>query len=135
MHSINSKQLGRFRDRLLPSGYKDDRRNALLLAYSLRTASHCLRAMQAPDPQVMRLRGMSHICEELVGECTKLVNRIRQELWHYYPQFYDLVGSQFGSWHLELWERVSPPHSARRIHLSTIEVLLKRDRFRRFEAA
>ena len=38
--SINPRQLDRFRDRLAPSGYKDDRCNALMLANSLRTDAH-----------------------------------------------------------------------------------------------
>src|SRR5918994_2283972 len=39
--SINPKQLDRFRDRYSPAGAKDDRRDALVLADSLRTDLHC----------------------------------------------------------------------------------------------
>ena len=41
VHSINPKQLDRFRDRLSPAGAKDDRRDAQVLASALRTDPHC----------------------------------------------------------------------------------------------
>ena len=41
VHSINPKQLDRFRDRHFPAGAKDDRRDAYVLATSLRTDGHC----------------------------------------------------------------------------------------------
>jgi transposase len=41
--AINPKQLDRFRDRFSPAGAKDDRRDALVLASSLRTDRHCFR--------------------------------------------------------------------------------------------
>ena len=41
VHSINPKQLDRFRDRLSPAGAKDDRRDARVLASALRTDPHC----------------------------------------------------------------------------------------------
>ena len=37
VHSVNPKQLDRFRDRLSPAGAKDDRRDARVLADALRT--------------------------------------------------------------------------------------------------
>ena len=43
VHSINPKQLHRFRDRLSPAGAKDDRRDAQVLASALRTDPHCFR--------------------------------------------------------------------------------------------
>ena len=56
--AINPKQLDRFRDRFSPSGVKDGRRDALVLASSLRTDRHCFRRVEALDPVVMELRGM-----------------------------------------------------------------------------
>ena len=46
VHSINPKQLDRFRDRLSPAGAKDDRRDARVLASALRTDAHCLRRLE-----------------------------------------------------------------------------------------
>ena len=42
VYAINPKQLDRFRDRYSPSGAKDDRRDAFVMADSLRTDESCL---------------------------------------------------------------------------------------------
>ena len=46
VHSINPKQLDRFRDRISLAGAKDDRRDARVLASALRTDGHCLRRLE-----------------------------------------------------------------------------------------
>lgn len=43
--AINPKQLDRFRDRYSVAGAKDNKRDALVLADSLRTDQHCFRAV------------------------------------------------------------------------------------------
>lgn len=58
--AINPKQLDRFRDRFSPAGAKDDRRDALVLASSLRTDRHCFRRVEALDPTVVELRVVAH---------------------------------------------------------------------------
>ena len=52
LHSINPKQLDRFRDRFSPAGAKDDRRDARVLASTLRTDPHCLRRLEPTDPAI-----------------------------------------------------------------------------------
>ena len=59
VHSINPKQLDRFRDRLSPAGAKDDRRDARVLASALRTDPHCLRRLEPTDPAIVELREWS----------------------------------------------------------------------------
>ena len=49
VHSVNPKQLDRFRDRLSPAGAKDDRRDARVLASALRTDAHCFRRLEPTD--------------------------------------------------------------------------------------
>ena len=53
VHSINPKQLDRFRDRFSPAGAKDDRRDARVLAAALRTDPHCLRRLEPTDPAIV----------------------------------------------------------------------------------
>ena len=60
VHSINPKQLDRFRDRLSPAGAKDDRRDARVLASALRTDPHCLRRLEPTDPAIVELREWCH---------------------------------------------------------------------------
>ena len=55
VHSINPRQLDRFRDRFSPSGCKDDRRDAEVLADSLRTDGDTA-AKPAGDARNWRLR-------------------------------------------------------------------------------
>jgi transposase len=56
VYAINPKQLDRFRDRFSPSGAKDDRRDALVLASSLRTDRHCFRKLEPLEQVVVELR-------------------------------------------------------------------------------
>ena len=58
VHSINPKQLDRFRDRISPAGAKDDRRDARVLASALRTDAHCLRRLEPTDPEIVALRAV-----------------------------------------------------------------------------
>ena len=134
VHSINPKQLDRFRDRFSPSGAKDDRRDAHVLASALGTDIRHFRRLTAPEPIIIELRELSRMREELVGERTRLAARMRTQLWKYYPQFNELIGERFHPWLLELWQRVPTPQAARRARPRTIEKLLKRHGIRRIDA-
>ena len=80
VHSINPKQLDRFRDRLSPAGAKDDRRDARVLASALRTDPHCLWRLEPTDPAIVELREWSRLSEELTRERVRLANRMRDQL-------------------------------------------------------
>ena len=134
VYSINPRQLDRFRDRFCVSGAKDDRRDAMVLASALRTDRDCFRRLEPQDPDIIVLRELNRTREELVGERTRLVNRFRGLLWRYYPQFGELIGNTVRPWHLELWELVPCPDSARRKRVSTVKELLKRNRVWRVDA-
>lgn len=54
--SINPKQLDRFRDRFTVAGAKDDRRDAMVLADSLRTDAHLFRRLAAQPAKIIELR-------------------------------------------------------------------------------
>ncbi len=57
--SINPKQLDRFRDRFTVAGAKDDSRDALVLASSLRTDSKSYKRVEIDSPDMIRLRELS----------------------------------------------------------------------------
>ena len=65
VHSINPRQLDRFRDRFSPAGAKDDSRDAHVLAAALRTDPRCLRRLEPLDPLLVELREWSRLssCE------------------------------------------------------------------------
>lgn len=61
VHSINPKQVDRFRDRHSPAGAQDGRRDARVPASALRTDPHCLRRLSAPPPELVELRELSRL--------------------------------------------------------------------------
>ena len=72
VHSINPKQLDRFRDRISPAGAKDDRRDARVLASALRTDPHCLRQLEPTDPAIIELPEWSRLDEDLTRRTRSL---------------------------------------------------------------
>jgi transposase len=135
VYAINPKQLDRLRDRFSVAGSKDDRRDARVAASGLHTDQHLFRAVQASDPGIVELREWSRLAEELQQDRVRLGNRLRQQLWRYYPQFLELVDDMAAEWLLELWAMAPTPDRVLRLRLATIARLLKRHRIRRFDAA
>jgi transposase len=90
VHSINPKQMDRFRDRFSPAGAKDDSRDSEVMASALRTDPQCLRQLAVADPVIIELREWSRIAEELGAERVRLTNRMREQLWRYFPAILEL---------------------------------------------
>src|SRR5919112_5329465 len=131
VHAINPKQLDRLRDRFSMAGAKDDRRDARVAAAGLRTDPHLFRPLQVGDPGVIELREWSRLAEELQQERVRLANRIRQQLWRYYPQMLELSGDLTAEWILELWSLAPTPAKATGLREATIAKLLSQPRIRR----
>ncbi|MDE5441917.1 transposase [Bradyrhizobium sp. CSA207] len=110
--AINPKQLDRFRDRFTVAGAKDDRRDAHVLADSLRTDRAAFRRLVVDDPTMIELREWSRMADELQQERTRLANRLRQQLWRYYPQATKLTDDVADEWFLALWQKVPTPDRA-----------------------
>ena len=134
VHSVNPKQLDRFRDRFSPAGAKDDSRDAEVLASALRTDLRCFRRLEPLDPVVVELREWSRIAEDLRYDRNRLGNRVRELLWRYYPQMLELTDDVAAPWFLELWALAPTPDRAARVRHSTVERLLKKHRIRRLTA-
>ena len=136
VHSINPKQLDRFRDRFSPAGAKDDRRDARVLASALRTDPHCLRRLEPTDPAIIELREWSRLDEDLTRERVRLANRMWQQLWRYYPQFLDAVDDDVAApWALNLWQNLPTPRAGQRVREVTLTRVLKQHRIRRVSAS
>jgi transposase len=135
VYAINPKQLDRLRDRFSVAGSKDDRRDARVAASGLRTDRHLFRLVQVSDPIIVELREWSRLAEELQQERVRLCNRVRQQLWRYYPQLLELVDDMAAEWLLELWTLAPSPAKAIRLRETTVARLLKQHRIRRFDAA
>jgi len=133
--AINPKQLDRFRDRFTVAGAKDDRRDAHVLAGSLRTDRAAFRQLAADNPVVIELREWSRMADELQQERTCLANRLRQQLWRYYPQAAKLTDDVADDWFLALWQKVPTPDSAAKASEKAIARVLSAYRIRRLDAA
>ena len=133
--AINPKQLDRFRDRFTVAGAKDDRRDARVLAGSLRTDREAFRRLATDNPVTIELREWSRITDELQQERTRLANRLRQQLWRYYPQATELTDDVADDWFLALWHKVPTPVSAAKATEKAIARILKERHIRRFDAA
>ncbi len=134
VHAINPKQLDRFRDRFTAAGAKDGRRDAKVLASALRTDPHCLHRLGMADPAIVELREWSRIADELQQERVCLCNRLREQLWRYFPQLLELTDDLSEGFFLELWAMAPSPHKAARLRKDRIERLLKAHRIRRIDA-
>ena len=134
VHSINPKQLDRFRDRFTVAGVKDDRLDARVLADSLRTDGRLFRRLQNDEPDVIELREWSRMTADLQREDTALCNKARQQLLRFFPQALELTSDVGEAWMLALLEIVTTPADAHRRRRSTIERILRDHRIRRHTA-
>jgi len=135
VYSINPKQLDRFRDRFTVAGAKDDSLDAYVLADSLRTDTRLFRKLNIVEPLIIELREWSRIDEELKVQRVRLANRLRDQLWRYYPQMLELADDLGADWVLDLWEAAPTPEKAARVREAAVARILKSYRIRRFDAA
>ena len=134
VYGINPKQLDRFRDRFTVAGAKDDRRDAHVLADSLRTDRHAFRRLSNDEPVIVKLREWSRMADDLQQERARLASRMREQLWRYYPQMLELADDLAADWFLDLWGQVPTPAKAVRLRQTTIERFVKAHRLRRWQA-
>src|ERR671927_268052 len=62
----------------------------------------------------------ARMAEELQQERTRLANRLRQQLWRYYPQATKLTDDVADDWFLALWQKVPTPAAAAKVTEKTI---------------
>jgi transposase len=133
VYALNPKQLDRFRDRFTVAGAKDDSRDARVLGHSLRTDQPAFRRLVAEDPLIVELREWSRMTDELKAERNRLANRLREQLWRYYPQALELTDDLAADWFLALWQLVPTPAQAAKLRRSSIDKLLRAHRIRRLD--
>ena len=134
VYGINPKQLDRFRDRFTVAGSKDDRRDARVLADSLRTDRHAFRRLSNDEPVIVQLREWSRMADELQQERARLASRMREQLWRYYPQMLEIADDLAADWFLDLWRQAPTPARAGRLRPTTIERFVRTYRLRRWPA-
>src|ERR687888_1397991 len=107
--AINPKQLDRFRDRHSVAGAKDDRRDAFVLADSLRTEQPRFRRLRLDDPQLLVLRELSRAEETLLEAFRRSANQLRDQLHRFYPQMLQLCLAADEPWLWDLLELTPTP--------------------------
>lgn len=132
--AINPKQLDRFRDRHTIAGAKDDSRDAFVLADSLRTDLPLFKALSIEDPQILHLRELSRLDDDLRQDHTRLVNQFRAQLARYYPQSLQLCPGVDEAWLWDLFELAPLPAKAAKLTTGRLEKLLHHHRIRRWNA-
>jgi transposase len=132
--SLNPKQLDRFRDRYSPAGAKDDRRDAFVLADSLRTDMHCFHAVRLDEPAMIRLRELGRLEDELGEEFNRVANRLREQLHRFFPQLLQLAPAADQPWLWTLLETAPLPARAARLTEAKLERILSLHRIRRIDA-
>ena len=135
VHAINPKQLDRFRDRFTVAGAKDDRRDARVLADSLRTDRQAFRRLRVDEPVVIELREWSRMADDLSQEHARLTNRFREQLRRFYPQALAFSEDLGADWFLDLWELLPTPAKAARTREQSVARILKARRIRKIDAA
>jgi transposase len=133
--SLNPKQLDRFRDRHTVAGAKDDRRDAFVLADSLRTDRPAFRRVQPDHPCVVELREWSRLEDDLSQELRRLSNRLREQLHRFFPQALALCPAADDPWFWALLDRVPTPAHAQRLSAKPVAAVLKVYRVRRLTVA
>jgi len=70
----------------------------------------------------------------LQQERTRLANRIRQQLWRYYPQLLELAEGVTADWLLDVWHLAPTPAAAARFRSAAVTRKLTEHRMRRLTA-
>jgi transposase len=125
VYSINPKQLDRFRDRFTVAGAKDDRRDADVLASSVRTDKRAFRALEPADPEIVELRELTRMAEEHGRDLRRYLSRLRDQLQRYFPAFLALGGDADADWKLALFEMCPTPAMARALPRAKAARLIK----------
>ena len=132
--SVNPKQLDRLRDRFTVAGAKDDRRDALVLATSVRTDRGLFRPVALGSAKLVEMRELLRIHQDVTAECVMLGNRLRDQLQRYYPQIVALGSVHDERWLWALLERAPTPALGARLSVAKIRTILREHRVRRHTA-
>src|SRR5215472_9253287 len=78
-------------------------------ADALRTDMRAFRKLELAEPILVELREWSRMADDLTTDKNRLANRLREQLWRYYPQMLELDADITDEWMLDLWEALPTP--------------------------
>jgi transposase len=134
LFALHPKQRDRFRDRHSVAGAKDDRRDAFVLADSVRTDQPSFRRLQLDAPPLLLLRELSRAEETLLEEFRRSANRLRDQLHRFYPQMLQLCSAADAPWLWDLLDLAPTPAHAALLSAEQVQRVLKAHRLRRITA-
>lgn len=130
--TLNPKQVDRFRDRETAAGAKDDRRDARVLASTVRTDFGCYRPVSPASDLAVRLKGINRAIEALNQDFRRTANRTRASVLRCYPALLKLCPGCDEAWFWGLVELVLA--AGKPLTKPRIAKLLKSHRIRRVKA-
>jgi transposase len=96
--TINPKQVDRFRDRVAVSGAKDDRRDARVLAQTLRTDGPLYRRIDVGDESTTALRVLEAAVDRMDDDFRRSANQLRALVLRCWPTFLALCPGADEAW-------------------------------------
>jgi transposase len=122
---INPKQLSRYRDSLFPSGTKNDRNDAWLLARFVQEHQQTLRRFRPGDTQSRQLARLCELRRKAVDNRKKLVQQLTDALKQYFPLILQVCGPLAEERTLALIARWPHHRKLQRAHPRIIRRFLK----------
>jgi transposase len=134
VYAINPKQLDRFRDRHTAAGAKDDRRDAQVLADSLRTDRAAFRHVPLDDALILQLRELARLEDDCTRDFSRLTNQLRDQVYRIAPSLLRLCPAADEPWFWTLLEAAPTPAAQQQLTRTEILTVLKTHRIRRLTA-
>jgi len=134
VYSLNPKQMDRFRDRPRVTGAKDDRRDAFVMADSLRTDLKWFHRVRLDEPLVIRIRELSRTEQDIQQEQVRIGHPWRDLLRRSFPQMVELCPGVDEPWFWALIELAPLPAKADKLTRAKVEKILRSHRIRRLTA-
>jgi transposase len=133
--TLNPKQLDRFRDRTSISGAKDDRRDAFVLASSLRSDRNLFRQAELLSPELVVLQGLNASISALEQGQRRHTNQLRALVLRYFPALLALCAGTDEPWFWDLLELLRSPEHAKTVEEVRVQQVLKTHRKRKLTVA
>jgi len=129
VYPINPKAVDRYRDRYRASGVKSDEFDACVLANILRTDRDRFQPI-LPDSELAReLKVLTRDREKLIGDRTRLSNRLTSTLKAYYPAALELFCDVVQPITLSFLSKYPTYQDARRISFGEFKAFLSENRY------
>ena len=130
--TINPKQVDRFRERGNVAGAKDDRRDARVLAMTLRSDGELYRLIDVGSPETVMTRSLSASVDHVTEELRRYSNHLRAQVLRCFPTLLGLCSGTDEPWFWDLIIELMPVGD---VDEKVIAGILKRHRKRKLTAA